>query len=440
LPIPLRAYPLPPTLVSQIATPSFPDEPTVEQVVRWESNVVYSHQDADQDTGRLKLEIGVPLGTGDNETGVDDSDPIFLTLAQFFAVYQALKIDLALLTQLVPGSVPGKTMTNAVSAFATIASSVAAAWPTNATLQKPLQRFAMRALGDEIVPGTYAYSIGHSGDSDHLTELELVADANNTAPLWPTLSVFTGTDFQELKFVSSLGATATYQYLPPVPRGVTQYKVSPARADIDNDNLAKLDIVMIADTNTSVAVDRNADLIDGQQTSPLFVYSTPYTTFGSALVPLLIHPKEFVIGKGKLDGLEAALQTFLTKLLSRPAAPDGATRPLRISAGFGYDLVSAVGSAGDSADDVPNGLTTYMPVVLVPSVDLTINGDSKTGTDINAFASDLAKFIVDWDSKVNPSHINAAVSFEVTLFSQAEDSDNKPLLDLSFVSYQLLDS
>ena len=449
LPIPLRAYPLPPTLVSQIATPSFPDEPTVDQVVRWESNVVYSHQDADQDTARLKLEIGIALGKGDGGTALDDSDPIFLALAQFFAVYQALKTDLALLTQIAPGSTASKTTTNAVSAFATMASSVAAGWPTNEIISKPPQRFAARSLANEIVAGIYAYSLIHSGDSDELTELDLIADANNTASLWPTLYVNTtgeAKDFQILSFVSSSGATARYLYPPGVKKGSTLlYKISPARAQpataaIAAENLAQLDIVMIADTNTSVAVDRNADLIDGQTTCPLFVYSTPYTTFRSTLVPLLIHSKEFVIGTGQLDGLESALQTFLTALLRRPAAPSGSTRPLRISAGFGYDLVSAVSSAGDSADaadDNPNGLTTYMPVVLIPSVDLTISGDSKTGTDINAFASDLAKFIVDWDKKVGPSHTNATVSFEVTLFSQAEDSDNKPLLDLRAVVYQL---
>ena len=450
LPIPLRAYPLPPTLVSQVATPSFPDEPTVEQVVRWESNVVYSHQDADQDTARLKLEIGVALGKGDSGTGLDDSDPIFLALAQFFAVYQALKTDLALLTQIAPGSTASQATTFAVSAFATIASQVAAAWPTNEIISRPTpQRFAARSLPDEIVPGIYAYSLIHSGEADELTELDLIADANNTAPLWPTLYVNTTgdpKDFQILSFVSSSGSKARYLYPPGVKKGSTLlYRISPARAQvataaIEAENLAQLDIVMIADTNTSVAVDRNADLIDGQTTYPLFVYSTPYTTFRSTLVPLLIRSKEFVIGTGQLDGLESALQTFLTALLHRPAAPSGSTRPLRISAGFGYDLVSAVSSAADSADsadDNPNGLTTYMPVVLIPSVDLTINGDSKAGTDINAFASDLAKFIVDWDKKVGPSHTNATVSFEVTLFSQAEDSDNKPLLDLRAVVYRL---
>jgi LysM repeat protein len=448
LPIPLRAYPLPPTLVSQKASASFPDDPTVDQVYRWEANVVYSHQDADQDTGRLKLEVGVPLGTGDNQSALNDSDPIFLALAQFFAVYPALKTDLALLTQLAPGSAPSPVTTKAVTAFATIAFSVAAAWPTNAIVPSAVRRFASRELSTEIVPGVYAYSLTHTGDTSDLLELDLIADADNTATLWPTLFVNTtgkDTDFDELSFISSSGATARYRYPRGVKRGLTlQYKVSLARAqpattEIQNDGLAKLDIVMIADINTSVAVDRNADLIEGETTCPLFVYSAPYTTFSSPLVPLLLVTEDFDIGPGQLNGLESALQTFLTSLLHRPAAPSGSTRTLRLNAGFGYELVSVIAAGADNVDHVPKSITTFMPVVLVPSVELTINGDSTTGTDISAFALNLSNFIVDWDSKVKPSHTKAAVVFELTLFSTSEDSENKPLLEMRSVRYLLTD-
>ncbi len=434
IPIPLRAYPLSPTLVSQSATLSYPKPTTVAELVRWDADAVYSHQDADQDTGRLKLEINDALGTRDRLTALGDGDPIFLALAESVSVYPALQADLALLTSRAPTAPTNPTTKNAVTAFATLAAAVAAAWPKNAVVHRPASSLVALQQGDEIVPGTYAYTLIHPDDGPtNLTRLELIADQDNTAMLWPQLAVDTrkGQGFRALTFDSASGPIGVYRYPPDVPKGITlAYEVG----------LPKLDVVMIADLKTSVAVQRNADLIEGKATCQLFVYSAPYTSFSSPLVPLLVDDSDFDIGSGSIGDLGDALKSFLTALLVRSAAPAGTTRGIRVAGSFGYELTlpvttAAVRSRAAAALD-DEGISTYFPIVLVPSVELTINGDG--GAKIDAFANELGAFVAGWVRTVQPSTVNAAVFFDVSLFSGAIDSNDKPLLEVRSVRYSLV--
>lgn len=430
LPIPLRAYPLPPTLISQAARARYPENPTVDQLVRWNAEAIYSHQDADQDTGRLKLAIGVPPGA-EVASGAGDITALFIALAQFVQVYPALQPDLALLTQRTPGAPSDPVTQNAVTAFATLASALATAWPNNAIVPKPSLSALALPQGDEIAPGTYLYKLIHPEENGpNLLQLHLIADSDQTARLWPNLEVDTGgvAGFQPLTFVSSSGREGIYTYPPNVPRGtMLKYQVS-----VDG-----LDVVMIPDVETGVAVGRNDDLIDGQATCALFVYTTPYTDFSSPLAPLLVYDQDFDIGSGPVDGLAAALQAFLLALLLRAAAPNGSQRVLRIAGSFGYELTrSSLTEAvsGRAALQNETGISTFLPIVLVPSIALTIHGDG--GAQIATFAQNLGKFVADWDKSVQPSHRNAAIFFDIRLFSDAATTD-KPLLELRSVRYHL---
>jgi hypothetical protein len=434
LPIPLRAYPLSPTLVSQTATASYGTPSRVDELVRWNAQAAWSHHDADQDTGRLQLAVGVAPNAADRRAALGDDDPIFAALAQFVSVYPALQRDLSLLLARAPDAPADPTIQAAVAAFATIAAAVAAAWPANAIVPRPLARLAALPPSDEIAPGTYGYALVHRDDaSGDLAELDLVADAQNPAPLWPAFAVDSGDGqgLRPLDFVLSSGSTAIYRYPPGVPANSTlTYRVS----------LAKLDVVMIPDLETRTAVERNGDLIDGATTCPLFVYSTPYTSFSSPLVPLLSVNRDFSIGAGAVADLRAALRAFLTALLARAAAPAGSTRTIRVAGSYGYELTRPVATSavrGRAARAFGGeGLSTYLPILLVPSVELAISGDG--GVQIDALAANLGDFVAAWDVAVKPSHASAAVFFDVSLFSNSSGSNDKPLLEMHSVRYGLV--
>jgi hypothetical protein len=205
--------------------------------------------------------------------------------------------------------------------------------------------------------------------------------------------------------------------------------------------LPKLDIVMIPDFELSVSVTRNADLVS-TPTNSLFIYSTPYTGFPSPLIPLLVVDEDFPIGSGSTQQLEAALVTFLESLLDRPTTP-GTKRTLRVAGSYGYDVTQGVTAGATSAVRGAKsglaagnaGLVPRLPIVLVPSIQLEINGDNNAS--IAAFAKNLAGFIVQWDKQVQPSHANGSLFFDVCLFSANAGSDNKPLLIVSSVQYSL---
>jgi hypothetical protein len=434
LPIPLRAYPLPPSLLSQVATASYADPATPAELVRWDASAVWAHQDADQDETALQLRVG--NAQHGPTLAVGSTDALFAALAQFITVWPAVEVDLALLTSRGPGAAADKTTAGAVAAFATMATAIANAWPANAIVP-PAKAFMELALAADTVPGTYGYTLIRPYDGNLvLTTLSVVADAANPATLWPELAVDDGSSagMQPLVLQSSTPSQATYAYPAGIAKGQSlQYRAT----------LPKLDVVMIPDFQLSASIARNADLVAGTTTCPLFVYRTPYTGFPSPLIPLLLDDTDFDIGGGALSGLEAALQSFLTALLQRATAPAGSERPLRVAASYGYELAYAMAGATATAVrgrksallEADTGLVPTLPIALVPSIELTINGDDNA--TIDAFANNLAAFVTQWDSVVTPVHAGGALFFDVSLFSANAGSNDKPLLIARSVRYTL---
>jgi hypothetical protein len=239
---------------------------------------------------------------------------------------------------------------------------------------------------------------------------------------------------QPLTLASSTPTGAVYTYPPGIAKNQSlRYEAT----------VPRLDVVMVPDFELGTSVTRNADLVAGTDTSPLFIYRTPYTGFSSPLVPLLQIDEDFDIGSGTPRQLAGALQTFLEALLARPAAAPGSQRTLRIAASYGYRLtlppttgaVTAVRGPRSGITAGDSGLVPRLPIALIPAVELTISGDGNASID--ALASDLAGFIVTWDGQVQPSHLNASLFFEVSLFSASAGSNDKPLLVAQSVRYAL---
>src|SRR5262249_44996648 len=282
-----------------------------------------------------------------------------------------------LLTTRQAGAPSDAVTAGGLSAFATMANAVAAAWPTNAIVPPPSARAQGMEGPAEVIPGSYGYTLVRPLDSSNdVTTLTVIGDRANPAPLWPELAVDdgSGAGLQALVLSSSTPTEATYTYPAGIARGQSlRYQAS----------LKRLDVVMIPDFDLSVSVIRNANLVAQVTTCPLFVYRTPYIAFPSPLVPLLLVDEDFDIGLGTTQQLEAALRTFLESLLDRANAPGGSQRPLRVAASYGYEFTrpaavnpaAAVRGAKSAMAEVI-GLVPTLPIALIPSVELTINGDN----------------------------------------------------------------
>jgi hypothetical protein len=166
------------------------------------------------------------------------------------------------------------------------------------------------------------------------------------------------------------------------------------------------------------------------------------------VIPLLLVDGDFDAGNGSVHHLHAALQAFFRGLLDRPSAPAGSQRILRVAVSYGYELSldadsDAAADEGDANADEDDAFApmAMVPITLFPSVPLTINGDN--GTSIDAFARDLADVVVAWNAQAKPSHANASLFFDVTVFPyhasappNASDA-GKPLLIARSVRYAL---
>ena len=422
LPIPLLEYPPPPTLLAQDAKASFAAPVTPEELVRWDARATWTHEDADQDEIALQLELGAANAVRHGRLlDPPSTGALLAALAQFATVWPVLSADLALLTSRVPGAPPNPTSVGALAAMASIATALAAAWPANAIAPKA-QHVRKVVPAAKTVHGTYDYTLaGAAGDNPDLSTMTVVADAANPTSLWPEFAVDAGdgAGMRALALQSSTREDAIYAYPSGIPKGATlTYQVT----------LPKLDVVMVSTFTLRASVVRNEHLVDGAATSPPFVYRTPYTEFPSRSIARLVVDDDFDISGGSLQQLQPALQAFLRGLLDRPDAPAGSQRALRVAVSYGEELPADPAASGAGA------MVAKLPIALIPSLPLTINGDN--GASIDAFAKDLAEFVVAWEAQAKPSDANASLFFDVSVLPNGS-SANTPLLVVRSVRYAL---
>lgn len=216
IPIPLRAYPSPVSLVTQSAQQSVPLPASAVDLLNWDFGFVYQHDDAQQDTPLVSVTFNAVAQTLPPAVPTDvDVEAIFKALAQFMSVYPALKNDLALLPVTQPGSTPA-TVRAAVQAFAQLVGWVDAAWQSQSLLGDAL-----------LVTDTFNYQLQKQQSADLqpvLTTLTLAAvdpvtgqPKPNPSQLWPVVfASYNNTEYQ-LAQLSANDSQAVYQYPTATP-------------------------------------------------------------------------------------------------------------------------------------------------------------------------------------------------------------------------------
>lgn len=419
IPVPLRAYPSPVTLISQQATQSVPQPAAAADLLPWDLSFVYQHDDAMQDTPLVEITFNAEGRRDAFASASTDprTDAIFQALARFIAVWPALQDDLALLASVRPGS-PGGAASSAVKAFAQLVTGVATA-------------FTKEALGSPFIPPaeTYCYTLQRTAPQNPSTQGTLTVTAvdpttgepkPNPVELWPTVYVEGETD--PLAQLSKTKTGAEYQYPAGFPwdRQVAQRFVF----TWDDDKplpppppLAK-DVTLVAPqtfqfawTNTilrqnaraGVSIWRNLSLVPGRTTAPEFVYQTPITAFASNATPSVVGSKPIPLtGSSVAD----ALGTFLGQLVT-PEAPwaEGETLTIRLAGGYSYAL------AETSTDE----LDATVPIFLVASYDFDPSNDWKV--EPGSFVSQVESAIENWASGRISDNPGAYYAFDLTVFA-----------------------
>jgi hypothetical protein len=418
IPVPLRSYPTPPSLIAQQVEQTPPRQ--LAEVKQWQYSYTYEHLDAAQDTIETGVRYNLPPKNGPARAlaaGAPPARNLFEALANFTQVYLELEPDLRGLT----AQQPPPAASAAVVAFQTLVTEVATAW---------------RAWLDAVQPAgattaDYTFDIAQTTPDEHGIVSVTVTATGGTAPdvgLLPVIQLpgYTPVTVARVAATATANAAAEYQFqlpadpaqLPPIPQATV---LMPA-----------FDVLLRQNAWGAVWLTRNRNLSPSAVTNPAFVYQTPAIGFTNNAVPLLIDNTEWAIGEvavsgGTLDqaGLQGLLQTIFDQILPS-AAP--APHIVRLSCSYAFSL-----SQNSQGDD----LRATVPVILVPQVALAAQSPQ-----LQTVIDNVATAIVSWHQQHQPSTASGCYMFSLGVFSNlgAGDQNNlqPPLLQVNELTIALI--
>ncbi len=427
IPLPLRAYPTPPSLLTQQGVAAHPDASNIPDARKWNYNFSYQSTNADQDTTYLEVSFANrrrQLNSAALTAGQDLVARLAQPLAQFIEVYQKLKTDLALLPRLGAGGDP----TIAAIAFQTLAQladSVANAFRQSRALPQfqgnaltPKQIYSFRVQTATDITGRNLEVLnlqltGYTGPASGALGL--------TGPQggWPDIWL-EGAAGETALPIEKFGPTAAaYLYPPNVPAH------APLTHRVEFD---ERDVIQNENGWAGVYLTRNENLVSsgplgptgiGGMTGPIatnqsFVYRTPIVRFIDKLTPLITNQTPISIesiSTGKKLPLEQYLGNLFDALLDLgPGQRTTGDYTIKLSCNYAFPL-GVPGPRGLAESDGGEGeLLASSPLLLRPSV--RVDRENKT-----EFVTAIAKAIHDWVRNGNvPIDIGRLV-FQITVFS-----------------------
>jgi LysM repeat protein len=450
IPIPLRSYPVPPTLVAQSGLPTEATAPTttpeeaIAQGKRWDYRFDFQSTNAAQDSNHVQVSFnlfGGATGPQLSEVPTSRTAAVFGALAEFIDAAPSLVADLALLTKQ-----PNQTAAIAVSVLDTFAASVANA----------LGYSFFGAFADEQWPTlTYLYKLQSSTVNHELAELQMTLESGPTGSvLWPQVFI------QSLTApTAGTGPDAGWLQLTPGPTGDTTASFNypagfPVNAPITQRFLLEgRDVIQNQNASGGIYLTRNDDLIasgplgttgpsspTGPQgavaTNDAFLYETPLVSFINRLTPFISDPTK--IDVSALSGpsgpaapprtLAQHIENMLDAVLELgPLSPVQADSQISILCSYGFPISGAGG---------PGELVAVTPIRLVPAQTLT--PDMKT-----YFAYQLSESILAWPGWPGPSGPGELI-FDLSAFTTAgsggatgPDNSAKPILEFEYLRVPL---
>lgn len=409
VPVPLRAYPVPPVLLGQYAD-AVPGD-ALASAKAWTYRATWETQMAAQDLVWLTVGFNyAPRAPAALLLAVED-DP-FEALAEYMTNGAAIWADLRNVL-LPPAELAADPATlaaakSAAEALADIAGKVAATWG-------PIPPDAPRAgAEDPLVPGmevTVTMETRTRPGAGGVPLIDLLLLTRQGSGAW-------GPDGVQpwLGYVDAAGALRLLQ-----PQAVSGHPDQ--LAYIPPDDIPAfdrrvfaivypgLDAIATQNARTSLWITRNELLVPGEPTSEAFVYRTPATHFAEVMVPALVHAEPIPMGSGPLSGLTAALEAMFTGLLGDP--PASARVQLAVTVRYGYEVAP--------------GLPVISPVVMRPLFPYS-----------SAVPAEITAAVGVWIGANPPAPgVAGFVTMELMVFPDILPNRQHPLLDLLRLDYAL---
>lgn len=422
VPIPLRAYPALPSLISQTAGPSATTaRPTLEQARLWTYALTYAHEHAEQDEVLVTAVFNVRQRA--SALATQPPEDVATTLARYSAVADGIWALLARYAG--DTSVPAEHAANAAATFALLLEEAAAHWH---------KRWQPGAADEDAAP-TEAEDAAHAADAgpdeqsrDFRVRVRYGPDSDGVlllkrvilsvpdgvpvpAESWPGV-LCRDPDGNDVRLVCEIPGDIEREYVVETPA-----RIPAGEPPVLTLDWARLPIAAFQNARGELSVQRNLRLLgtQGPATAEDFVYQTPLVQAPAPVAPLLSWPEPIDIS---LLGttLRAAL-TEAFKALSQPVAG----LPATIGARYGHPMVAGV--------DAASGLTAYVPVTLAPDSALT-----------DEAAAAVAGEVERWAGLTEPPKVaGRSWAFALTVHSQMSSTARRPLLSLGQVVYRLKD-
>jgi hypothetical protein len=398
IPIPLRAYPSPPRLLSQIDQATNPSPTTIQQALQWNYNLQLAWPLVAQDEIHLSI-----LGNGqtlERTVGTKQGNNLFNALASF-RDFQ---------TRFFPQAIPA-ILTNISSAttwlghIVSLVQTVAASWQperekSTAKTDSPSTESATPA------PFEWKFILQVQQESEFPNTLALIWKGDPTGMIpWPTMHIPPAVAGGPITEVNGVLVPASS---PPGPPSRTYTLIPPEPlVDVINIVWSELSVITVQSLSAAAWIERNKTLIPNQPTNPDFVYSTQTVSFQNPLVPLLQAPTNLTIAN--TTSLADAMNQLVTQIM-QPLTPVSQVG-LRLDAEYSFVLVSSTPGTE---------LTSRLPVFLVNAAITTADSSSAPSPNVETvrdFESGLLAALKTWHMNVRPTDTSASFFFEVTLFA-----------------------
>ncbi|MEZ4955479.1 MAG: hypothetical protein R2825_18095 [Saprospiraceae bacterium] len=434
IPVVLRNFPTPPTLVRQFGEQSKEedDKSALANATQWDYGFTYTQRAAAQDT----LKAGVTLNSVPESMAMSRAmlggRSFFEELATFIAHYPAIQADLASTLPTIHANTLTDdsklaTASSALDAFHQLVDAVTLAWPQYdasgmAMASRNLDTMKLNVRFDFEIQ---EYSRDGSNVGEFLTEVtpgEISYPVELDTPVI-RLAGFT----HEIDLGESTAEKNVYKYADidwQTAKGIAE-----RTAVLEN-----LSILEWQNAVSEVSITRNEDLLEGKTTRSEFIYNTPAVKFPNKIVPLLDNDQSVNIAKigtnkRVVRTLAEHLQVFFKELMDRGVAEDN--QLIKLECLYSYKLrVEDQPKDEDQEKDGNKLPNVKLPVLLVPPYDLQLPSDWNL-EDENSFVNQLAKGISTWFNEHLPSddNVDECFLFDVSIFSKLTDS-KLPILRL----------
>ncbi|MEL6490224.1 MAG: LysM peptidoglycan-binding domain-containing protein [Cyanobacteria bacterium J06621_3] len=415
IPIPLRTYPIPPSLVVQQAELD-PDAigDDLAKVREWQYVYTYEHLDVAQDSLESDVQYnltGIPSPAALGIVEDSSAETLFDALVRFNQKYPELQKTFE---QLAAGEIesgePIEKAKEKINNFAKLVRQVADTWATWQPPELPNTQLAGvdYVINEEEPPVAEGEKIRK--------EVTIEAPIRDVDPVTlPEVKLpgFQLTEKEDLQTDSNF-QKRLYKFIEKTAEAAALDPIF-GESSIPDRTLIIQDRDIIAQQNawSGIWLTRNRELVPSAPTNPAFVFQTPQVRFSNWVTPLLVNSRPWNIA----DLSTPAFQSLFVHLKRMFET----VLPANASQGYGLRVDCRYAFAVATVDD--EQLFSTVPVLLTPRIDIEKNQRiSESLLSEEGLVKALAREIYSWRNRNNPVEKAGRYQLTLNLFSGLKQS------------------